>query len=428
MAQTAPSQEPPAVLTVPRKVIEWFISEFRWLFRVVISSVDRFYWGNGFSRAASLAYTSLLSLFPVTALIFGLLAIFAVSPDNIAKVREFVFRQLVPNSEVVDKILFYMSEFGNAVTDPSSSYNILAFGFLLFTSILLINSIEYALNEIWQVFEPRSITDRITIFCAVLLLAPVLLISAFYFTKLRLEPIFGDLGIGRLYAFLLPFLFDFVALLALNYLVPKAPVKFSSAVFGAFISALLFGLAKSGFAIYIGQFASYDKFYGALAAVPIFLIWLYLSWIVVLLGAESAYQAQYLPRQGKIWARSIMSVGDARMVLATQALIMIARAFGSGKTLPNELDIAETLGCSSPILKPALFALEKAGIITRGETRAMPLTLLKSPERVTLKEIRDALFTPHAVMHFPHEVSKLFGYFKDESQLAVVTLKDIIEI
>ncbi len=404
----------------------WLLSEVRWLVRVVVSSLDRFYWDNGFSKAASLAYSSLLSLFPITALIFGLLAFFAVSTENISKVREFVFRQFVPSTEVVDKILFYMGEFGKVITDPSSSFNILAFGFLIFTAILLINSIEYALNEIWQVFESRSITDRITIFCAIILLAPVLAISAFYFTKLRLEPIFGDLGIGSLYTFLLPFLIDFAAFFLLNYLVPKAPVKVRSAMFGAFISALLFGLAKAGFAIYVERFASYDKLYGALAAIPVFLIWLYVSWIVVLLGAETSYQAQYLPRYGKVWKRSVLSVGDARMVLAMQALLMIARAFRNGSALPNDLLIAESLGCSSTVLKPALAALERASIITRGTSREVPLTLMRSPEKISMREVRDALFTNKVVMHFPAEMSSLFLHFKDQRTLGEVTLADII--
>jgi membrane protein len=401
------------------------VDQIRWLFRVLISSLDRFYWDNGFSRAASLAYTSLLSLFPVTALIFGLLAIFAVSNENISNVREFVFRQFVPNSQVVERILFYMGEFGSAVTDPSSPFNLLAFGFLIITSILLINSIEYALNEIWQVFEARRVTDRITIFSAMLLLAPILAISAFYFAKLRVDPFLRNADIVRVYTFLVPFLIDYGAFFCLNYLVPKAPVKVTSALFGAFLSSLLFGCAKAGFAIYIERFASYDRLYGALAVIPIFLIWLYVSWIIVLLGAESAYQAQYLPKFGKVWRRSVLSVGDARMVLAMQALTMITKGFLGGQPLPNDLEIAETLGCSSTVLKPALSALEKAGIIARGRTREMPLTLLKSPETITLLEIRDALFQKRIVMRYPEEMSRLFQYFKDQSQLGGITLAQI---
>ena len=407
--------------------IRWFGIEVRWLFRVILSALDRFYWDNGFSRAASLAYTSLLSLFPVTALVFGVLAAFAVSSENISNVREFVFRQFVPSAEVVDKILFYMGEFGKAATDPGSSFSVLAFGFLMFTSILLINSIEGVLNEIWQVFEPRRILDRITIFSAVLLLAPVLAVSAFYFAKLRVESFIGSPALGRAYSFLLPFFFDFAAFFFLNYLVPKAPVKISSSAFGASLSALLFGFAKSGFAVYVTRFASYDRLYGAISAVPVFLVWLYVSWSIVILGAECAYQAQYLPRFGKIWRRSLLSLGDARMILAVQALVMITRAFESGATPPDELEIAEALGCSSTLLKPSLNSLEKAGLIARGGTREGPILLLKASNTVSVRELRDALFSVPVGMQYPAELERLCALFRTKGSLKEVTLADLMK-
>ena len=410
-----------------QRMLYWLVAEIRWLVRVFLSSGDRFYWDNGFSRAASLAYTSLLSIFPVTALIFGLLAFFAVSGENIVRVREFVFRQFIPDTHTVDKVLEFMEQFSRVVTDPGSSFNLLVFASLLVTSILLINSIEYALNEIWQVFEPRSIIDRVSIFCAVLLLAPVLTLSAYFFTKLRIEPFLDNAAVTRAYAFLLPFLIDFLAFFCLNYLVPKAPVKIRSAVFGAAVSALLFGAAKGGFALYVERFASYDRLYGALAAIPVFLVWLYVSWIVMLIGAEVSYQAQYLPRFGKVWRRSVMSVGDAHMLLAVQALVMVARAYAKGASLPNEIDVAEQLGCSSTVLKPALAALNRAGLLTRGSSREMPLTFMRTPERILLIELRDALFQKRRAIHFPAELRRLFGAFEDETRLASATLADVLK-
>ncbi len=411
-----------------KRMGHWLVSEVRWLFRVSLSSADRFYRDNGFSRAASLAYTSLLSLFPVTALIFGLLAAFAVSPEHITKVREFVFHQFVPSSQAVEAILEQLNRFGQVISDPSVSA--VMFGFLVFTSILLINAVEYALNEVWQVYEPRSITDRIAIFCAILVIAPVLLVSAYSFTKFRIEtwlPQFANGGLAlQLYTVLLPFLIDIAAFFSLYYLVPKAPVRVSSAIFGAFVAALFFAFAKQGFAVYIERFASYDKLYGAVAAVPIFLIWLYLAWSILLFGAESSYQAQHMPRNGKVWKRSILSVGDARMVLAIQAMMMAARAFIKGDRLPNELEIAEHLGCSSVILKPAVSALEKAGIISRGAGRDMPLVLLRDPRRISLDELREALFGGRPVFHFSSELSRMYQVIASGKELRKTNLADLL--
>jgi membrane protein len=413
----------------PKNWLGWIWEDLQWTFRVFYSSADRFYLGTGFSRAASLSYTSLLSLFPLTALLFGLLAFLAVSKENINGVREFVFRQFVPDSQVADSIIYYMQEFSAVISDPASSFNLTAFAVLIFTSILLINSIENTLNEIWQVFEPRSLTDRISIFSAILLLAPVLAVSAFYFTKLRLEPLIDSQQVMRLYTFLLPFLIDFMGFFALNYLVPKAPVKVSAAIIGAFTSALLFGLAKIGFAFYIERFASYDKLYGALASIPIFLVWLYLSWIVVLYGAEVAYQSQHLPRLGRIKRRSVLSAGDAQAVLALQTLIMISRAFERGDKMPNELEIAEMLGCSATVLKSAVSGLQTAQIIGHSDGRERNLILKKAPSAIKIKELCGFLFADGAQPIYGEEVGELFLSLNNPDKMDKdYTLQDLLDV
>jgi len=322
-------------------------------------------------------------------------------------------------------VLHYLGEFSGIM----SSLNILVAGFLVVTAILLINSIEYALNEVWQVYESRTLGARIGIYSAVIVVAPVLAVSAYYFGKFRLGDAFADDGLitilNTVYISVLPFLIDFVAFFFLYYLVPKAPVQVRSAIFGAFLGALLFGLAKTAFAVYVERFSSYYTIYQTLAAIPIFLFWLYLAWTIVLFGAEASYQAQYLPRNGKLWKRSVLSVGDAGIVLATQALVMIAEAFIAGRKLPNDIGIAERLGCSTVVLKPALDALERAGIVARGDSRDSPLVLVRSPETISLDAVREALFSSRQALHFPGEMARMFRAF-DGSGNSAVTLADLI--
>lgn len=418
------------VVEYPTRFFDWIVSEIRWNFRVVGSSCDRFYWDNGFSKAASLAYTALLSLFPFSALAFGLLFSFGafndlISPEN---VQRYLFGQFIPSKEVVTQLLTQLHNFNEGISGLKVNTTVVAF--FVVTSILLINSIEYTLNETWQVYEPRTIPQRIAIFCAIILIGPFLFVSAFYFAKLRVEPMLSGIIAAPylilLYNYLLPFLIDFTAFMLLYYMVPKAPVKFSSSIFGAFVAALLFAIAKAGFALYVERYASYSL-YGVVATIPIFLFWLYLAWLIILFGAEASYQAQYLPRTGKIWKRSVLTVGDARMVLAVQALILISRAFLDGKKVPNDLEIAETLGCSSVVLKPTLDTLERAQIISRGDSREMPLTLMKSPLKITLAEIRDALFAGRESMHFPEQVAATFRHFTSQAKAERVTLADIVK-
>jgi DNA-binding IscR family transcriptional regulator len=121
-----------------------------------------------------------------------------------------------------------------------------------------------------------------------------------------------------------------------------------------------------------------------------------------------------------------LSVGDAGIVLATQALVMIADAFLGGRKLPNDIEIAERLGCSTVVLKPALDALERAGILARGDSRDTPLILVKSPESITLEAVRHALFSARQALHFPGEMARMFSSFDQPGDKAV-TLADLVK-
>ncbi len=327
---------------------------------------------------------------PITVLIFALLSSFASSSEHVPQVREFIIRQFVPDLGMVNDLLTYMSQFSQSL----SSLNTLALVFIVLTSVLLINSIEFALNDIWQVYESRTFSQRIGIYCAILILAPVLALSAYYFARLRVGDYFaqvGDTGSAlRVFTATLPFFFDFCAFVALYYLVPKAPVKWRSAVVGAVVSALLFGLAKSGFAFYVEGFASYDKVYGALAAIPIFLLWLYVAWMIVLFGCEIAFQTQMLPREGPLRRRRLMSSGDGRFTLAVQTLVVIAQAFKKGERAPDELELAQRLEASTIVLRPILAEFERKGLLIHGDSRSAPLALLRSPDLITIDDIVSA--------------------------------------
>lgn len=417
-------------LAIP-KLEKGFKSSFEllhWVYRVIVSSIERFYWGNGFSRAASLAYTSLLSLVPITFVVFGFLASFTRSNEDLPKVREFIFKQFIPNQATASIILEKLTEIDKTLNDPN--FSTFAIVFFAITALLLINSIEYALNEIWQVYEVRSIAQRLSIFCAILVITPVLAISAYYTTKIRVEPILLGFGFLESWTHLLDHIFSFsidlIAFFILYFLVPKAPVRVSSAAFGAFLVAVLFNIAKYYFALYIVEFSSYDKIYGALAAIPIFLFWLYLSWSVILFGAELSFQFQYLPRIGRLWKKQVTSVGDGALLLACQSLVLVTRAFTKGEKLPSEQELTAALGCSSIVLRPALDALKRSGMLCQGDTREMPLVLQRSPDTIFLSEIRNALYHDKQPIRCAGEVSTFFRAFSKAEDGKDISLLELV--
>lgn len=398
------------------------VSELRWLLRVIISSCDRFYWDNGFSKAASLAYSSLLSLVPLTALCFGVLAVFLQGDDRMREIQQFVFRQFVPGNSALQQLLPLVQEF----SENMRTLNFLVLLTLVVTSLLLLNSIEYALNQVWQVFSPRPITERLAIFCAIIVLIPFFAISGYY-TSAKVVTLFAGLeAMNQVYEALVPFFIDFLAFLALYFLVPKAPVKLIPASFGAVTAAGLFGAAKHWFAVYLVLFASYEQVYAKFALIPIFLFWLYVSWTVVLFGAEVSYQAQQLPRRGALWKRSLLAVGDGAMILAVQTLVLITRAFKRGEKIPNEIEIAEKLGCSSVVLKSSVDALEQSGIIMRGEGRDMPLLLMRTPETITVADIKDAIFKKRTAMLLGAEMERMYRSFGMAGEPKKITLSEIV--
>ena len=381
--------------------------EIRWIARVIYSAADRFYWDDGFSKAASLAYTSLVSLVPFVALIFGIFAFFALSEEYVATVEQFIITKFVPAENVAEQLGDFLTNVRNNV----SVFGLPMLAFFIVSSILLINSVEYALNETWQVFEARSWSHRIGAFSTIILVTPIMLLAVYVFTTLRLDSILETIGaealhpvLHPLYNYAIPVLMLMVAFGFLYYMVPKAAVKFKSVIFGSIFSSVVFVCAYSCFAFYIERNASYEKLYGAISAIPIFLFWLYIVWAIVLLGAEVTYQAQYLPHRGKAWKRTVYSMGDGQVVLAVQALVVICKAFLDGTQIPDDIELAEKLGCSSTVLRPTLAKLAKADLITPIGRDEKQFTLLKAPDKIYLKDIKSVLFSERKNLRFSAEM------------------------
>jgi DNA-binding IscR family transcriptional regulator len=121
-----------------------------------------------------------------------------------------------------------------------------------------------------------------------------------------------------------------------------------------------------------------------------------------------------------------MTVGDGAMVLAVQSLVLIVRAFQRGEKIPNELEVAEQLGCSSVVLKTSLDALELSGIIMRGDGRDMPLLLMRSPQSITMGDIKEAVFKKRTGMFLGEELQRMYESFSGSRDPKKVTLIDIV--
>ncbi|BBE80540.1 MULTISPECIES: virulence factor BrkB family protein [Enterobacteriaceae] len=232
--------------------------------------------------AGNLAYVSLLSLVPLIAVIFALFAAFPMFSEVSIQLRHFVFANFIPTTG--DVIQRYIEQF---VANSSKMTAVGACG-LVVTSLLLMYSIDSALNSIWRSTRVRPRIYSFAVYWMILTLGPLLagasLAISSYLLSLRWASGLNGAIDNMLRVF--PLILSWISFWLLYSIVPTTRVPNRDAVIGAFVAALLFEAGKKGFALYITTFPSYQLIYGVLAVVPILFLWVYWTWCIVLLGAE----------------------------------------------------------------------------------------------------------------------------------------------
>jgi len=241
---------------------------------------------NTMNMAASLSYTSLLALVPLATVVLSMFSLFPVFSNWSEQLQEFIYNNLVPaaGDVIKDNIDSFVGKAGRLTT----------FGliFLMLTALMMLSTIENSLNKIWRVHRGRSVSQRILVYWAMISLGPLLIGSGLSITSyVAALSTFKAIDGGMSSAFgikMLPFFFESAAFVLAYMLVPNCRVRFAHAVIGGVIASLIFQIAKKCFAFYVTKFNTYEVIYGALATLPIFLIWIFVSWCVFLLGAQIA--------------------------------------------------------------------------------------------------------------------------------------------
>ena len=261
----------------------------RWLPTVadfLLAVARRFVEDRCMQTAGSLTFTTLLSLVPLVTVMLSVLSLFPAFQELTGELRKLLMGQLMPTSgELVQRYLLQFSEKASRLTIVGSLW-------LLVTAVLTLATIDQALNGIWRARRHRNTVMVFMVYWALLTLGPLLLGAAIagstYLYAAYKSYVYE--GVAHysdwLLLRLIPLLLETVAFFMLFVLVPRVRVRLRDALAGALLTAVLFEVAKRGFAMYVSQFKNYELVYGAFSAIPIFLIWLYLSWLIVLVGAE----------------------------------------------------------------------------------------------------------------------------------------------
>lgn len=260
--------------------------------RFVRHVLKRFIEDGCFAAAGALSYTTLVSIVPLLAISLAVLSAFPIFDKLRERALMLMFDNFVPT--VGATIEEYISTFAQSAGKTTA----IGLVVLAVTAIMLLATIEDRLDGIWRVHAPRRWMARILIYWTMLTLGP-LLFGMGLSVSTSLHSITQDMaavGATRhqveewlsLLATYAPFLLETVGFTLLFCLIPHCPVRWRDGAVGALVAALLFEGCKAGFTLYLGHFNAYQAIYGALAVIPIFLLWMYLSWSVVLFGAEVA--------------------------------------------------------------------------------------------------------------------------------------------
>jgi membrane protein len=237
--------------------------------------------------AGSLTFTTVLALVPMLTIAFAIFTTFPLFNTFRASLEAYFIKSLMPKS-IANTILGYLGQFSIKATRLSAVGAVA----LIVTAVAMMLTIDRAFNQIWRVKTSRPFTQRIVVYWAVVTLGPLLIgvsisVTSYLFTATngvgRNAPLLGDM----LYT-LISIALTMGAFTLLYIAVPNRLVDWRDAACGGLLAAVAFEIAKRIFVIFVSQFPTYTVIYGALAAMPIFLVWIYVSWLIILVGAVFA--------------------------------------------------------------------------------------------------------------------------------------------
>lgn len=377
-----------------------FVRSLIALLRIIVLSVRCFFKNNCMLHASALTYYTLLAIVPVAALAFAIAKGFGLY----ARLETWFRGTLVGKEEVAEKII----TFSNNLLENTKGGLIAGIGAiaLLYITIRLMMQIEKSLNDIWGVKTGRAILRKISDYLAIVLLCPLIIIvttGATVYTTVQLSQMANAIpGIsGTMNAFLalfsrtLPVIITWLIFAFIYIFIPNTRVRIIPALTGGFIAGVLYYVVQVLYIAAQYNVAKYNAIYGSFAALPLFLIWLQISWTFILLGAEIAFACQNVssyegtPGDGSVGSRR-------KLVYAIKLVRTCARAFLNRQPPLTDTELSAKLEIPVRTTRLLLYELCDAGILVKvapGE-RGDAFQVALPPEDITPVRIMRALQDP----------------------------------
>jgi len=331
-------------------------------------------------RSMALTYISLFALVPALVVVFSVVQAFTGTQRIADALHHFLLENLAVGAG--DQLSDYMSRF---ITNAHATSAGLVGGlFLVWSSLTLFSNVDRAINETWGIQRRRGLVQQIVIYWMGLTLGPLLLASSITAASAAKTWLAGtDLRFLAVGAGVLLTCTFFTLLYAI---LPFTRVRPLAALGGGIAAGVAFELAKNLYALLVGRIFHYHAVYGSVAAVPIFIFWLFVSWSIVLFGARLAYVLQNAA--ALVAGRPHPATLVGREVLAGQVMLRIARAFDRGDPAPDPSEVSSQLAANADDVSEVVGVLRAAGVVMALADGG--LVPARSLERITLDDVRRA--------------------------------------
>lgn len=352
-------------------------------------------------RAAALTYLTLLSFVPALAVVFSIFTAFGGLKQMESAFRSRVLETVVGTEQSV--IIEHIDKFVSSIN--AGALGGVGTAVLFYTVVSTVSNIERAFNDIWGIKRDRTLLQKFQVYWPLLTLGPVLLglsltlTASFQSSSVVVAVSAAIPGLWRLLK-LTPLVFTCATFTLLYVIMPNTKVRLQSAALGGAVAGMAWELAKWAYAYYAKNAISYSQVYGALAAIPLFILWIDLSWVMVLLGAQLAFANQ----NARTYAGdglALMANQSYREVLAVRVLAEVAAEFQHGRAPLPRTRLVNRLGAPSVALGEVLAVLCEAGVLIEcgdgsdsAYTPARPLASLDAAEVVSVLRERIGVQLP----------------------------------
>lgn len=365
---------------------EWALSKVRFIGETLFFTGREFIRDQIPVKAAALTYFTMLSLVPLLIILFVLFRSFGGETLMDNSLKPFLFQFLSPGSgESVSNAIDQLLKQGR-----SSAIGSVGFLLLVLVAFSLMDQIETSLNAIWAVKKRRPILRKFANYWVALSVFPLLVgasvsVSAYLGSIERVQEI-SERVVPQGYN-LVPLILQGLAFFLIYILLPHTRVRFSAAFTGAVIAAILWELLKKGYLLYTTQAINYNLIYGSLAALPLFMIWLFISWMAVLLGAEISFVLQNFKMVSETKKRMLVPF-QVIEALALQILIEVSRKFLDGGKPFNLDKYAESKDIPKDLLYSVADKIADEGLVKVVDDEVI---MSRDPETLTLEETLTAV-------------------------------------